>query len=206
MGVIYESESRTGEARISANRDGTATGHVELSGSGRHRKTNVPYDKAYPLSTHMCVIGVTPQSKFGGIQLMTKLTEVDHAKALMTEAIDWSVVKWLAEKKRVRRTADKANEILNAVEQEIHGRWSPKFKGIFDKSGTATPDLKHLATKIREEHDAANRLRLQAEDTFDVAEKRLSTAMARDGCRQAIEGWNHHVEAIRLAESALEIK
>jgi hypothetical protein len=43
---------------------------------------------------------------------MRKLAEVDEAKALMTEGLNWSVMKWLREKKRVRRTADKANDAL----------------------------------------------------------------------------------------------
>ena len=137
---------------------------------------------------------------------MRKLTEVEQARALMTEAIDWSVMKWLVEKKRVRKTADKANEVLNAAELELRSKWSAKFKALYDKPTTAPSELKRLATKAREEHEAANRLHVQAEGTFDGAEKRLSTAMAREGCRQAIEGWEHHVEAIRLAESALEIK
>ncbi len=132
---------------------------------------------------------------------MAKLSEVEQARALMTEAIDWSVLKWLGEKKRVRKSADRANEVLNAVEQDIHRRWNPTFRSAYEKSGDAPPDIKRLAKKIREEHDLANKLRLQAEDTFDVAEKRLSTAMAREGCRQAIDGWDHHIEAIRLAES-----
>ncbi len=137
---------------------------------------------------------------------MAKIIEVEQARALMTEAIDWSVMKWLAEKKRVRRAADKANDTLNAVEQDIHSRWSLTFRSVYEKSGDASSDLKRLARKIREEHDLAVKFHLQAEDTFDVAEKRLSTAMAREGCRQAIEGWDHHVQAIRLAESVLESK
>jgi hypothetical protein len=40
---------------------------------------------------------------------MRKLPEVQHAKELMTEAMDWSTFKWLFEKSRVRQTADRAN-------------------------------------------------------------------------------------------------
>lgn len=132
-----------------------------------------------------------------------QLTEVEQARALMTEAIDWSVMRWLIEKKRVRKIADRANEVLNATEQEIHSRWSTAFRKVYENSGAAAPEIRMLAKQIREEHDLANKFHFQAEDTFDVAEKRLSTAMAREGCRQAIEGWDHHVKAIRLAESAL---
>ncbi len=137
---------------------------------------------------------------------MGKLTEVDQARALMTDAIEWSVMKWLSEKKRVRRSADKANQILNEVEAGLHARWSPKFRSAYEQSGAASQEIKLLASRIRREHEAANRFRMEAEKTFDVAEKRLSTAMAREGCRQAIEGWVHHLEAIRLAETALEIE
>ena len=40
---------------------------------------------------------------------MDKLPEVETAKALMNEAVTWSVMKWLREKNRVRQTADRAN-------------------------------------------------------------------------------------------------
>jgi ADP-ribose pyrophosphatase YjhB (NUDIX family) len=134
---------------------------------------------------------------------MARIIEVEKAKALMSEAIEWSVMKWLTEKKRVRKTADKANEVLNSVERDIRQRWSAVFKAAYEKSGAASPETARLVRRIHEEHDAANRLRMQAEETFDGAEKRLSAAMAREGCRQAIEGWEHHLEAIRLAESAI---
>ena len=137
---------------------------------------------------------------------MEKLTEVEGARELMTEAIDWSVMKWLSEKRRVRKNADKANEILNLAESRTQAKWSPTFRSVYEKSGDASPEIKQLANRIRREHDAANKLRMEAEKTFDTAEKRLSTAMAREGCRQAIEGWDHHLEAIRLAESALGVK
>ena len=40
---------------------------------------------------------------------MKTLPEVETAKQLMNEAIRWSVITWLREKKRVRKTADQAN-------------------------------------------------------------------------------------------------
>lgn len=137
---------------------------------------------------------------------MKELTEVEQARALMTEAIEWSVMKWLSEKKRVRKCADRANQVLNEVEAALHARWGPEFRSAYEQSGATSPETKQLASRIRREHDAANKFRMEAEKTFDVAEKRLSTAMAREGCRQAIEGWDHHLEAIRLAETALEIE
>jgi hypothetical protein len=134
---------------------------------------------------------------------MKKLIEVDQARALMTEAIDWSVMKWLSEKKRVRRAADKANAVLDSVEKQAQGAWSEELKAAYSNSGVAAPETRQLAKKLKEAHDAAINLRMEAEETFDKAERRLSTALARDGCHQAIKGWELHLEAIRRAEAAI---
>jgi hypothetical protein len=50
---------------------------------------------------------------------MEKLKEVETARALMTEAVSWSVMKWLREKKRVRKAADQANAVLDQLSQTI---------------------------------------------------------------------------------------
>ena len=52
-------------------------------------------------------------------------------------------------------------------------------------------------------NNAGYQARLEAEKTFDAAEKQLSTALAREGCRKAIEGWELHERAIRKAEAAV---
>ncbi|HEX4783648.1 MAG TPA: hypothetical protein VH350_04865, partial [Candidatus Sulfotelmatobacter sp.] len=54
---------------------------------------------------------------------MEKLPEVETARTLMTEAMRWSVVRWLREKKRVRKTADQANAALDRLSEEIQQRW-----------------------------------------------------------------------------------
>lgn len=132
---------------------------------------------------------------------MKTLPEVEAAKTLMMEAIDWSVIKWLSEKKRVRRAADQANATLDAYEDKLRNSWSPEFKQSY-KSGVGVPDIQRSAKRIKEAHGSALQLRREAEDIFDKAEKRLSTALARDGCRKAIEGWEMHLKALRLAEEA----
>lgn len=137
---------------------------------------------------------------------MKKLIEVDQARVLMTEAIDWSVMKWLSEKKRVRKAADKANALLDSVEKETQEAWSKELKGAYSNAGAATPEIKQLAKKLREAHDAAIKLRMEAEETFDKAERRLSTALAREGCHQAIKGWELHLEAIRKADAAIDVR
>jgi len=65
------------------------------------------------------------------------------------------------------------------------------------------PETKLVAKKIKEADDAAYRARMDAEKSFDDAEKQLSTSLAREGCRKAIHGWELHEKAIRMAEAAI---
>lgn len=149
---------------------------------------------------------------------MRKLAEVEKAKALMTEAMGWSVVRWLSEKKRVRKTADLANACLDRLDQQIKARWSDELKAAYSELGANTggaaqrqhgpsqdiePEVHLLAKKLKQSDDEAYRVRMDAEDTFDEAEKQLSTRLAREGCRKAIDSWDLHEQAIRKSEAVI---
>ncbi len=64
---------------------------------------------------------------------MINLKEVESAKALMREAVNWSVMKWLAEKKKVRKAADVANALLDALDKETKSAWSNELKAAYDE-------------------------------------------------------------------------
>jgi hypothetical protein len=138
---------------------------------------------------------------------MRKLTEVEEAKALMTEAFEWSVMKWLKEKKRVRKTADRANDALDQLSKETKLLWADHLRAAYGELGrNASPankadgeTLKSLG-QVKRADDEAFRARMEAESTFDEAENQLSTSMAREGCRKAIYSWELHEKAIRMAE------
>jgi hypothetical protein len=49
-------------------------------------------------------------------------------------------------------------------------------------------------------------MRLDAEDTFDEGERKLSVSMARDGARKALATYDLHEKAIRRAEAAARPK
>ena len=148
---------------------------------------------------------------------MTKLPEVEKAKLLMTEAMSWSVMKWLREKKTVRKMADQADAALDQLDEKTKARWDDAFKSAYASLGgapaagrapvrshkQAAADVLALARKIKHADDEAYRARMDAEKTFDDAEKQLSTSLAREGCRKAIHGWELHEKAIALAESAV---
>ena len=149
---------------------------------------------------------------------MRKLPEVQEAKALMNEAVDWSVFRWLFEKRRVRETADQANAALDKLDQAAKARWSTDVKAAYKelaaKAGGARTrrqsdppsqvidaQVRLFAKKVKEADDAAYRARMDAEDTFDEAERQLNTDLAREGCQKAIESWELHERAIRMAEA-----
>jgi hypothetical protein len=155
---------------------------------------------------------------------MEKLPEVETAKVLMTEAMVWSVMKWLREKKRVRKTADQANAALDQLSALTRQRWPDPIRAAYElllapATGTATAyepqkpprpvistDATLTAQKMKESDDEAYRARMDAEEAFDQAERQLSTRLAREGCRKAIHSWDLHERAIRKAEAVIRPK
>lgn len=155
---------------------------------------------------------------------MEKLPEVETAKALMTEAMVWSVMKWLREKKRVRKTADLANAALDQLSARTRQRWPDPIRAAYEgllarAIGTATahepqkpsrpvisPEATLTAQKMKETDDEAYSARMDAEEAFDQAERQLSTRLAREGCRKAILSWDLHEKAIRKAEVIIRLK
>ena len=150
---------------------------------------------------------------------MKKLTEVQEAKKLMKEAMEWSSFKWLWEKQRVRQTADAANAALDRLERSVKAKWSDEYKAIHKRlsgrksleagtQGAASEanafQVKLLLEKVWEADQAAKRAKQVAENTFDEAERRMSTDLAREGCKRAIHSWELHEKAIRKAEAVTE--
>ena len=140
---------------------------------------------------------------------MRKLEEVEQAKQLMQEAEHWSVMKWLAEKKKVRKAADRANDAHAQLEKEIKAQWSAELKSAYQEAATGKNNgsdakLLQLAKKIKDADDEAYRVRMDAEATFDKAEKILSTSLAREGTRKAIACWELRDKALLKAEAAID--
>ncbi len=144
---------------------------------------------------------------------MQQLAKVEAAKELMNDAITWSVMRWLREKKKVRKAADEANAALDQLRQAIAQSWPADLQSAYAESanpkngngaGKSNKGSIFLtAKKIKEADDAARQARADAEQTFDTAEKYLSTSLAREGCRKAIHSWELHELAISKAEAAV---
>jgi len=147
---------------------------------------------------------------------MPTLPEVQAAKLLMNEAMNWSVMKWLRDKKRVRAAADEANAALDRIRRSIGERWNDEIKAAYAalansngarKAPTKTNgDASRLAAQIKRADEETRHARMEAEETFEKAEKQLSTSLAREGCRQAVRSWELYEAAIRMAETAIAVK
>jgi len=156
---------------------------------------------------------------------MQKVGSVEEAKALLNEAKDWSVWRWLTEKKRVRAAADTAWVDLEEVEKKVKGSWGEdlrkayrelqaasnldghaKTKQLYEKAKQEAkdvdPETKAFAERLKTQDDEAFQARMTAEETFDDADRRLSIPLARKGSEQAIEAYELREKFIRKAEAA----
>ena len=156
---------------------------------------------------------------------MRKLDTVEEAKALLNEAKDWGVWRWLTEKSRVRAAADAAWADLEELEKEIKGSWgddlrkayrelqaaanvngNAKGRHLYEKAveeaKDVDPELKGFAERLKQADDQAFQARMTAEDTFDEAERRMSVSLARLGSEQAIDAYELREKFMRRAEAA----
>jgi len=59
---------------------------------------------------------------------LRKVPEVEEARAVMTEAMAWSVFTWLLRKSEVRATADRANAAVDRLKRATRSRWSSEIR------------------------------------------------------------------------------
>ena len=153
---------------------------------------------------------------------MKKLEAVEDARAIMTLGMEWGVFKWLLEKPKVRKIADRATDALNEAEDKVKATWSDDLKRAYnflvtqngeagkgkrgakskDDSDSFDPELLAIAKRVMEADEETETMRLDAEDTFAEGERKLSVSMARDGARKALATYDLHESAIRKAEAA----
>ncbi len=155
---------------------------------------------------------------------MQKLPPVEEARVLMTEAKGWGLWKWLWEKGRVRATADKAVDALAEAEKKVKATWTEDQRKAYSESEALASlnrdargrrryekakedaqsvgqEIKRAVERVREADAVAYDARMDAEDTFDEAERRLDTDLARQGAQKAMESWDLREKAIRKAEA-----
>jgi hypothetical protein len=164
---------------------------------------------------------------FGKRFVMRKLPAVEQARAIMLEGTEWGVWKWLTEKRRVRDLADKARAALDEAEMKTKLTWSDDLKIAYNQVVTENGNAKRTHDKaaskskadkpaagpkidpkilvavqrIQEADDHAYNAHEDAEEAFVEAEKKMSTSMARDAARKALEAYDLHESAIRKAEA-----
>jgi hypothetical protein len=156
---------------------------------------------------------------------MDRLPAVEEARALFTIARDWSIVKWLAEKRRVREIADRGTAALDELEKQVKSTWSDDLRNAYadcadpsdsgddpfaaaerefatGQSLSIGAGIRTAARRVRDADDVAYAARMAAERTFDQAEWRLSAGLARRGADEAIRAYDLRYKAIAEAEAA----
>jgi hypothetical protein len=156
---------------------------------------------------------------------MKKLPEVEEARAVMTAGMEWGVWKWLLQKRRVRQIADAAVAAFDEAEAKVKASWSNELKRAYEElvaqessnskskpgrrsktvkedAAPIDPEVRLAAQRVKEADDEAYRARMDAEDIFADAERRLSTEGARQGAQKALESYDLREKAIRRAEAA----
>jgi hypothetical protein len=137
---------------------------------------------------------------------MHKLAPVEDAKTLFNEAKDWSVWRWLIEKKHARTTADAAWEALEACEEKVKAGWNEEWREAYGhpksrRYAALDPEVKGALERLHKDDEEARQARDAAEAQFDEADRRISTSMACTGAQMAIDAWKMREKVIRKAES-----
>jgi hypothetical protein len=158
---------------------------------------------------------------------MEKLSAVEEARVLFTEAKDWSILKWLTEKKRVRRMADTGTAALDKRERDIKSQWTDDLRTAYAVVSPPSEDaddpyaaaeyefvkqqaegipesLKAIARRVWEADLIATDARNRAESTFDEAERKMSASIARRGAEEAIAAYDVRYKAIEEAIAATQ--
>lgn len=158
---------------------------------------------------------------------MEKLAPVEEARALFNVAKDWSILKWLTEKKRVRGMADRGTAALDEKEREVKSRWPEELRTAYaavvppanddddpyaaseyeymqQQAAGIPEELKAIARAVREADEIATEARMRAERTFDEAERKMSASIARRGATEAILAYDVRYKAIEAAMAAIQ--
>jgi len=161
---------------------------------------------------------------------MQKVAAVEEAKTLLEAAKEWGVWKWLTDKKKMREAADKAWAAYDEVEEKVRSAWSDDLQKAYaelsahaavadggapakkkydkakkDAEGVGAP-VKAQAKKLKDADEEAYAVRMQAEDMFVEAEKRMNTGMARDAAQKAIDAYVAREKVIKKFEAAARAK
>jgi len=84
---------------------------------------------------------------------------------------------------------------------ERNARAKPQYQKAKEEAKHVDPQIKLVVRRVKEADDDAENARVDAEATFDEAERRMSASMAREGAQKAIDSWELREKAIRKAEA-----
>lgn len=100
---------------------------------------------------------------------------------------------------------------LDRTEKKIKAAWPDELRKFYRQVGARVAEdgadpIHHAVAAVKKADDAAYDARMDAEATFDEAERRMSASMAREGAQKAIDAYGLHEQAIRKAEAVARHK
>ena len=96
--------------------------------------------------------------------------------------------------------------MAEAALEEGGGTAKRRYEKARKEAENVDPKVKLAVARVKEADDEAYRARMNAEQMFDEAEKRLSASMAREASQVAIDAYDLREKAIRKAEAAARPK
>ena len=110
---------------------------------------------------------------------MRKVPEVEEARAVMTEAMAWSVFTWPLRKSEVRATADRANAAVDRLKRATRSRWSSEIRLAYKETEAKGSPYSSVASAL-EAIDPENTILIRKLQDGEKA------ARGEKGCRTGV--------------------
>ena len=143
---------------------------------------------------------------------MHKLAAVEDAKSLFNEAKNWSLWRWLFEKRRARTTADAAWAALEACEEKVKSGWAEEWQQAYLDLSTngrrksrrhagLDPELKAALESLHEADEIGPSGPRRGGSPVRRGRPPPEHRMACEGAQMALDAWELREKFIRKAEA-----
>jgi chromosome segregation ATPase len=142
------------------------------------------------------------------------LRAVIEAKRLLEETKQWWPWSWAADlnKIKLRSAIETATKALEREVEKAKNSWSREMQRAYRELTVAEsrrastsnidPEIKRAARKLKDAEDELNLATVQAQKTFDEAERELNPSKAREGALQTAKAIEKHETVLSIANAA----
>jgi hypothetical protein len=142
------------------------------------------------------------------------LHAVIEAKRLLDETQQWWPWSWASDlnKIKLRSAIETATRALELEVEKAKNSWSREMQRAYREltipesrrvsTRNINPEVKRTARKLKDAEDELNQATLQAQKTFDEAERELNPSKAREGALQTAKAIAQHEFVLSIANAA----